>query len=85
MAFGPFNAGTGGVDGAVESMILKDSVTGKHYAVLIEDGGLTLLEVAGDLEALDEVRLDTVTGTAYYIGVEDGVIVLEPVEENDNG
>lgn len=81
MAFGPFNAGTGGQDGVVESVILNDSVTGKHFALLIEDGTPTLLEVSNELEALDEVRLDTVTGKAYYIGVEDGAIVLAPVEE----
>ncbi|MBR2132587.1 MAG: hypothetical protein IJ955_08695 [Oscillospiraceae bacterium] len=81
MAHGPFNTGCGGQDSVTESQILKDTVTGKHYAMMLENGVPTLLEVSEDLEALDQVRLDTVTGKIYYIGVENGVIVLNPVEE----
>lgn len=81
MGWGNFNAGGGGQDGVTESVILNDSVTKKHYALLIEDGVPTLLEVADDLEALDEVRLDIGSGKTYYIGVEDGVLVLNQVVE----
>lgn len=81
MGWGPFNAGGGGQDGVTESLILNDTVTGKHYALLIEEGVPTLLEAEDDLDALDEVRLDIATGKTYYIGVEDGQIVLDPVEE----
>ena len=81
MGWGPFNAGGGGQDGVTESVILNDSITHKHYALLIENATPTLLEVADDLEALDEVHVDIGTGKTYYIRVEDGALVLSSVEE----
>ena len=86
MAYGAFNAGCGvqdsvAEDSVAESLILADSETGKHYALMLENGVPTLLPVADDLEALDQVRLDISTGIAYYIGVENGRIVLNPVKE----
>lgn len=66
----------------VYNVVIQDRKTGKRYALLVEYGTLTLLEVYADLEATEPVSIDTATGTAYYIAVEDGVIVLDPVEES---
>ena len=79
MAWGPFNAGSGGQSGAVESLILSDTVTGEHYALLVEKGRLTIVGVSDALESTDMMFIDTATGTAYELTVESGRLTLKEV------
>ena len=63
----------------VYNVILTDTVTQDRYALIIEDGTLTLLGVSATLEATDLTLVDSSTGTAYSLIVEDGTLKLEEV------
>lgn len=61
----------------VYNVILTDSVTGDRYALVVNDGVLTLLGVANTLDATTLSLVDGVTGVAYGLIVESGVLKLE--------
>lgn len=63
----------------VYNVILTDRVTRERYALIVENGRLTLLGVSGTLMATDMNLIDSVTGTAYTLTLERGKLYLEEV------
>lgn len=63
----------------VYNVILTDSVTGDRYALVINDGVLTLLGVSNTLDATTLSLVDATTGVAYGLIVENGVLKLKEV------
>lgn len=63
----------------VYNVILTDRVTAERYALIVENGRLSLLGVSETLEATDINLIDNATGTAYNVVVESGRLVLEEV------
>ena len=63
----------------VYNVILTDRVTAERYALIVENGRLSLLGVSVTLEATDMNLIDSATGTAYAVVVESGRLVLEEV------
>lgn len=63
----------------VYNVILTDRVTAERYALIVENGRLSLLGVSETLEATDMNLIDSATGTAYAVLVESGRIILEEV------
>ena len=61
----------------VYNVILSDRATGERYALLVENGRLALLGVAGTLEATTPLLIDQTDGTAYAVIVEDGRLKIE--------
>ena len=63
----------------VYNVILTDRVTDERYALIVENGRLSLLGVSETLEATDMNLIDSATGTAYVVLVESGRLILEEV------
>lgn len=63
----------------VYNVVLTDRVTNERYALIVENGRLSLLGVSETLEATDMNLIDSATGTAYAVLVESGKLVLEEV------
>lgn len=63
----------------VYNVILTDSVTGERYALIVENGRLSLLGVSETLEATHMHFVDFATGTAYELTVESGRLNLKEV------
>jgi len=63
----------------VYNVILTDSVTGGRYALIVENGRLSLLGVSDTLDATNMNLIDSATGTAYELTVESGRLNLKEV------
>lgn len=63
----------------VYNVVLTDRVTAERYALIVENGRLSLLGVSETLEATDMNLIDSATGTAYAVVVESGKLILEEV------
>lgn len=63
----------------VYNVILTDSVTNERYALIVENGRLTILGVSDTLEATDMNLIDSATGTAYELTVESGRLNMKEV------
>ena len=63
----------------VYNVVLTDRVTNERYALIVENGRLSLLGVSETLEATDMNLIDSATGTAYAVVVESGKLILEEV------
>ena len=63
----------------IHNVILTDRMTGTKYALLVEDGALTVLQVADTMEATEMCLIDTQTGIGYEVVVDDGRIAIKEV------
>ena len=63
----------------VYNVVLTDRVTAERYALIVQNGRLSLLGVSETLEATDMNLIDSATGTAYAVVVESGKLILEEV------
>ena len=63
----------------VYNVVLTDRVTNERYALIVEDGRLSLLGVSESLDSAEVNLIDNATGTAYAVVVESGRLVLEEV------
>ena len=63
----------------VYNVVLADRVTGERYALITEEGGLTLLSVSRAVNAAELTLIDNVSGTAYAVEVENGGLILKEV------
>ena len=63
----------------VYNVVLTDNVTGGRYALVVNNGVLTLLGVSDTLESTNMTLVDGATGVAYDLIVESGVLKLEEV------
>lgn len=61
----------------VYNVVLQDRTTGERYALMVDHGGLKLLGVDGDLDAVEPALIDRETGTAHTLVVEGGTLKLE--------
>lgn len=63
----------------VYNVVLTDNVTGGRYALVVNNGVLTLLGVSDTLESTNMTLVDGATGVAYDLIVESGVLKIEEV------
>ena len=63
----------------VYNVVLTDRVTAERYALIVENGRLSLLGVSETLDATDMNLIDSATGTAYAVVVESRRLILEEV------
>ena len=63
----------------VYNVVLTDRVTAERYALIVENGRLSLLGVSESLDSAEVNLIDNTTGTAYAVVVESGKLILEEV------
>ena len=63
----------------VYNVVLTDRVTNERYALIVEDGRMSLLGVSETLDSVNVNLIDTATGTAYELIVESGKLSLKEV------
>lgn len=61
----------------VYNVILSDRTTGERYALLVEDGRLTLLGVSDELDATHLLLIDRGSGISYAAVVKNGRLIIE--------